>query len=454
MIDITDPENASYCFILDAGALTPISAEEYIRNYYSKEEEEEDETIRNLVQRTLPFFVDVPLIVSDVLEETWKYRSYRRHHEEIPVTVVPRSSEVPSLVALTLIPAVEQAIIDNNIDALDTLVLDPDKASIIENLIRPKNPVPDSAFRLLLKLLCAHKKPRSRILDLTGFNFSGEQIIHFVREYAKVQKLDVDILKLSNNDQMNINALRQILAAFPVIRRLVLFNTAITDAELIALVRDEHELIRHIEGLIHPAFLNVRPNKTLFTPAFTYLTFGSYGEVIEVSLPFFTPNSLVQALTDYMRLLNEENECTPHENFQAAMAAFATESRQMDKSWYERTVPFVPSCSGGGQWILIIVDGSSRILHNEAQKNKDVARCRNNYAFIRFNQKPVEDVDVAKATDGSLPFDLYDIRAFFKELELDGRPAPDHKSLEQLCGIYTTTARLLSYEIVVELFDE
>lgn len=60
---------------------------------------------------------------------------------------------------------------------------------------------------------------------------------------------------------------------------------AITDAEMIALVRDETGLIRLVDGLAHPASMKTE-SKALFTPAFSYLSF-TVSNVVEASIPCF-----------------------------------------------------------------------------------------------------------------------------------------------------------------------
>ena len=132
---------------------------------------------------------------------------------------------------------------------------------------------------------------------------------------------------------------RQLITILPNLRRLVLLHT-IPDADILCLLSESPELSYRIDSLIHSAFLRILDEAT-FPVAFFHITAPEF----TVSLPYFTPGQLVQALTDCFSLLG----LTTTDDFRSIssgpslLATYASAVREPGRSWSERIVPFIPS---------------------------------------------------------------------------------------------------------------
>lgn len=433
LIDVTDPERPTYCFIKDLESnLTPISAEQYVSNYY------EGEDLKRL-ESLIHSFDTIPLLSRSVIDEAWWLDEHETSSESRKQDN-PLKENVPSLVELTLKPAIEQAISEGKSEILGLILLDPSRVAVATDIIRSQNPVSDGAIALLQKLVSVGK---DHSFDLSGFNLSGTQIVDLL---AHCEGSEVTSLKLSHNPNLRTTDLEEILQRGPhTIRRMILFDTGISNAEIVLLLDTKPKLFYHLESIIHPVFLSGFYTKepVIPSPRFTHAMICD--SPWSVSLPYFTPNTLAQGLTDFLSPLPPTNpyDYSIFDGPLTGMAAYAacSRSRNPELAWGERTVAYVPrNLQWGnvmdlkkGEWMLVM--GYDMIKY--PKRKFFYAILRANKAGEEFladeNSPKTKTQDVLRKPEY---VDVFDIRGFFKELEAEGRPAPDLGVLEKVFGIF------------------
>lgn len=138
------------------------------------------------------------------------------------------------------------------------------------------------------------------------------------------------------------------------------------------------------------------------------------------------------------------------------MAAYASQVRSPGHEWGERIVPFVPSALSpaqslarkGRQWVFIFLATSGRIEYAFARASGEVwdeflkmkeqinEEAKNSTPPMS-NQKKKERVSEISKGLGPRIFEVFDIRQFFKELELEGRESPSPEALDRLFDIFS-----------------
>ncbi|KAF8966050.1 hypothetical protein BDZ97DRAFT_715631 [Flammula alnicola] len=144
IIDVTDPEVPSYCFLFfharyDSAVplQIPVSAEQYVRHYDPapnglSDDEGNNSAIELDVLSTIHAFASIPMISQQKIAEAWpeeygrpKYRAGKyllQPTEEVShPEATTLSTGLPSLVDLTFGPAVEVAIRNNDRETLEFL---------------------------------------------------------------------------------------------------------------------------------------------------------------------------------------------------------------------------------------------------------------------------------------------------------------------------------------------
>jgi hypothetical protein len=376
---------------------------------------------------------------------------------------------LPTLTDLALGPALEQVLLTGNIDEFELIMAIPDKIAKIKEILRSRqHPIPDSGIPLLEmvfepEIYGQHEK----MVDLSQLPLSGQQIFDIVTRQA-----DLDVLNLSHNERVSIDVVEKLLVALPKLQRLLVLNTGIAEEDTIALLERRPELFRNLEAFIHPAFLKV-PSKARFKGAYMHISnSNNYSfKTYAISLPFFTTGQIIQGLTDYFNplVLNDKDNMVYGRYrvpegagyIQPIMAAYASQVRHPGRSWGERIVPFVPSVLSpaqslarkGRQWIFVFLPSSIRDSHARyafARAHGEVwdefLKMKEQINEEGKNSKPpmsnhwqerTETVSEIPKGLGPRLFDIFDIRQFFKELELEGREAPSPEALDRLFNIFS-----------------
>ena len=485
VIDVTDPESPAYCFVSIRGlascengsgisTMTPLSATQYLRSYYPKDDSETlDESRKQLEQsvlNTLRPFESVRMITIDMLAEAWpgEYTSNEPKLEpkesSTSLTHVP-----PSLVELTFIPALNHAIQTGETDSLDPLI--PGNVSKIKETLRVHDPLSAIGFALLSKVI-AVEVMQTKSIDLSHFSLTGEQLIELSSAHECVE-----VLNISHMQQITTAILRRLIPILPNLRRLVLWNT-IPDADVLSLLSESPELFYNIDSLIHPVFFGPLGQGT-FT-AFSHIT-TKETQISIASLPYFTPGQLVQALTDYLSLFragNGHNSLMLMSCEIPILTAYASAVREPGRSWSERIVPFIPTNSYGGLnecagWLFTWSEPHSLIQPTAyryafTKINKEVREeCQRRIHEYRvsladvfdlpqiFEAEPDADSDDNSGAKTTLSNEelhakendiksehadqqshIFDVKSFFQELVKEGRPAPSSEALTKLLELF------------------
>ncbi|KAI0628358.1 hypothetical protein C8Q77DRAFT_1068144 [Trametes polyzona] len=284
VFDVTDPRNPKYCLLPKYGSGSQfLNGEMYLRAYYEIEKQEPG--FQSQLLQVLKAVDDIPLLDPRAVAEAWP-REYRSSSPPVPEE---RNSEdvVPSLVTLTLVPAVKRALeSEDELDALRPLVTHHDKLPAVWEVLRTiEAPFPDTGLPLISAIL----QPSGALTDLRGVQLSGAQLIKVVPANAVL-----DVLDLSGNAALDADGLRALLAHAPRIRRLVLFRTSISDEDLLAML-ETPTIFGHVEELIHPLLHSWRADP--WPGAFTVTVLGprwSWPREIQLGLPLLSVPQLTQ----------------------------------------------------------------------------------------------------------------------------------------------------------------
>ncbi|KAG5642855.1 hypothetical protein DXG03_002032 [Asterophora parasitica] len=309
VIDITTPEEPSYCFVSIHGLETspgipphrmvPLSATQYLRAYYpvpdaaqleDEDKREHEEDLRALIAK----FDGRRLMTLDMLAEAWprEYNAEGQTAPHIDSGAPPVKPHIPSLVDLSLRPAVERALSLGETEDIEQLVWMPGKAQAIVDILKALTPFSNSGVSLLSKAL---RQISENVVDLSNMSLSQEQIGTLLSDFP-----DLQILKLSHNPFVTVDTIRIVLASSPTLRRLVALDTSLTYEALHHLITTESKLFSHLEAFTHPLFLTGKAGIT--AAAFSLISISDMSRsVTSAALPFFNPAAVVQALTIYLK---------------------------------------------------------------------------------------------------------------------------------------------------------
>jgi hypothetical protein len=386
------------------------------------------------VLATIAALDDTPLVTIDKLAEAWpdEYRS-----TSIPRTLVQHEvvSPMPSLADLSVEPAVNHALEVGEIKALELLLDLPGKAALIKNALQKRISLPDDAIEFVGTLISLDS-PSPKELDLSQWALTSEQVVKLVSE-----KANIDSLCLSRNHNVTKTTVLEVLSAKPnTLRKLVLLDTSVTDSDMVELLTDNPKLFYSFEAIIHPLFLqrkNIRP------VAFTHIMIDDawMKRPCAVSLPYFTPGQVVQALMDMLGSTNDPySELARGRGF-SVQAAYASELRKEGSPWAERTVPICldplrPSLSN--RWTLVW----------QVLPSPDGYSIIKRYAFFlprTLNGK------ILNAAGPPITHDIHDLQSFIDILVSEGRPAPSHTALDNLLAAFSAEFTLLTQQELAAL---
>ncbi|KAJ7499023.1 hypothetical protein FB451DRAFT_1016034 [Mycena latifolia] len=435
VIDISEPTNPSYCFVsiwgLEASSdNVPLSAEEYVRAYYpvpndqevnspklfplidlkfSAKETEED------VQKKIDSLRDERIMTLDVLAEAWptEYKPSAPTSTSAAEDHTPASNPLPSLVDLSLKPAIEHGIQIGDTEELEGLVWLPGKVNLIKSILRGQDPFPDSGLSLLAKVVQHEAGPDKTALDLSGLRLSDGQIVSLL---TMSEMKDIELLKLSHNPNITVDGLRQVLSITPNLRRLVLLETSISDEHIYELLIKDSKLFHTLEELIHPALFSWQ-NPARYPNGFGYVGVHNGHNVASASLAIFTPATLVQCLTAHLSPVLDIDGYEMYSHFGSSLVpqvAFASAVRNEGEPWGERHVHCFPS------HLDTPFDGKGWLFADTWDM-----RGNNRYGFMTKG-----------AGDSGGTWKICDFKTFLNEMALEGRPAPSENAVKKLETIF------------------
>ncbi|OBZ71879.1 hypothetical protein A0H81_08165 [Grifola frondosa] len=465
VIDITNPADPSYCFVLDR---EPLSGEQYIRTYYPIPEDEGEVHGRiseDSVLKAVSGISGVKMVTLEVLAEAWPDEFRKALESRDAQKSRPKATDIPpdvesivsSLTDISLSLAITHAVESGEDSELEQLTFLPllGKASFIKSALRDRPAFPDAAVPLLVKALQELKETTA--VDLSDFGLSSEQVVKIVFALGD----GVDSLNLSFNPYITADGIRKILIAIPRLKRLVIMGCpCIEEGELFELLKSQPLLFKNMEALMHPAILDIR-QPPVHPTTFTFVT--AVTSLQGSSLAVFSPASVVQSLTDLIRVMWAE-DANPRLAYTfdmyggcAITAAFSGGARWPGQTWSERSVAAIPTLSPD---FLRDLSGWAFVFQCHH------SRRHNFYGFMRA--RPLEDVlkdasqtEVTDATASQETTDLdsdgkehstaqepspreqlsarmgrdisfFDLRDFLRVMEEEGRTLPSEDAIKEL----------------------
>jgi hypothetical protein len=130
------------------------------------------------VQATIAKLKDVKLVNLKMLSEAWPAEYPVADSEDDTVEVETESdvSVLPSLVDITIGPAVAHSIENGDTADIEAMVWMPGKASPIKAALRQMSSFPDDGMGLLAKVIEKELETNKTQLDLSGFTLSSLQL--------------------------------------------------------------------------------------------------------------------------------------------------------------------------------------------------------------------------------------------------------------------------------------
>lgn len=320
----------------------------------------------------------------------------------------------------------------------------PGKAALIKDALQKRNSLPDHAITLITKII-SQEVQKSKGLDLSHWALTSEQIVKLVSE-----QMGVESLCLSHNHHVTKTTILEVLSTKPTIRKLGLLDTAVTNADMVELLSENPKLFYSLEAIIHPSFFQWR-GRNVQPIAFTHTTCtGNRRDGSKVSLPYFTPGQVVQALTDLLRSA-DDMYTNLSEGF-AVQVAYAASVRKEGCRWAERTVPIClgsssPALNDGWNflWLLPSAFGDTNIKR---------------YGFVLVgkgnhpnNIEQAGDPTSSDAAGPSTTYDIHDLRSFIDILVSEGRPAPSATALNNLSEAFLANFTLLTQQEMESLLE-
>ncbi|KAH9921524.1 uncharacterized protein BXZ73DRAFT_79920 [Epithele typhae] len=350
VIDVTDPNNPDHCFMRHEAVL---DAYGYLGCYADDVTDEKPKPGSDV--NVLRALHKVPLIPCDHLREAWpreRFSDPPASRDQVAGNVPPSESGAGDSHTLAARKAVETGCIDDLVQ-LSRL---PDGARHVKDAIGGFVPYPGNAMDLLEEVLRETHGKHPNFVDLSGIQLSREQILRVLSD------TEVNWLDLSNNAVIVADDIVPILAAAPRTRVLNLIGcSSVEDAPLLSLVRDYPPELKTLEGILHPALLDIRrPRPNANTPrpsAFTLIdvcTMGKHCAHAFSSLALFTPAQVVQFLSDLLPVFSVKTGAlgrmfafTMGQDHTAPAAMQGGARRGPDEPWRARTVVNVPLETSG-----------------------------------------------------------------------------------------------------------
>ncbi|KAJ8519328.1 hypothetical protein ONZ45_g3712 [Pleurotus djamor] len=442
VIDVSDLSNLAYCHVVQDSGIRVVSAEQYLKIYYpdpSNLDEYDKADLPEVTNR----MEDVRLLSQDILSQVWPLEYLKS--QPTPARAVKGfnkrlSSHISKLLGVaidikrdTLLDKEDiQPIFDAfgrkritnaqfsrmklaanrfpNTEGLDKMLGQAGKASGASANNKFTIPKPSPLTKPL--------NPHAEVLDLSRSVLHSTELTSLLANCTKLKSVDL------SNTNATIDTVRTVLTANPTISYLNLFGTLISDEDVLGLLASHPKCFYHMDVLLHPIFLSFHNHKRLpYDAAFWFpspvtLWMGKGGAY--PTLPFFTPQRIVQAFTDYLMPF----KTLSIDYWQRHLGLFASACmsygpRPEGTKWGERYISMIPGdhprFSLQGTYVLAIM----------------VEDPRNSYAFLRMlieDGMPTLD-----------PAFRMGVKDFIDFLVKEGRPAPTNASVNSLIKLIKRT---------------
>ncbi|KAL1743552.1 hypothetical protein HDZ31DRAFT_40607 [Schizophyllum fasciatum] len=256
VVDVTDPAHAAYGFLGEGETARMLSAADYAGRYWEIDESllqelhHDSDTVPDDIGLLLDQMKSVKVVSIFNVCEAWPraFKASKRlkkvlEDRDRAARITTPSTEVPSLLSLTIGPAVKQIMDTGDFSYIEGILLQEDKLSqIISALREHPAPFPDHGVPLIKRIATE----MGSIVDLSGMQLSAEQLIGVLTMDA------YDEVNVSRNSQLTLKSLPRLLAALPPTRRLVLFGTSVMQKDMNKLLMDQ-SLFYWVQEVVHPA---------------------------------------------------------------------------------------------------------------------------------------------------------------------------------------------------------
>jgi len=390
----------------------------------------------------------VKVIDVEMLAEAWPEEYEGKGTEDKVVDAGSESdaaSVLPSLVNLTITPAIVHAIESGETADIEGMIWMPGKASVVKTALRELSPFPVNGMALLAKVIEKELETDKTQLDLSGFTLSSAQLKTLISPLKGIDNVDLSHMSTATIDDVHV-----ILTTFPQLKRLILLDCPLISSENIRdLLDTEPQLFNNLEAFIHPFLLGILEDASDTRPyrnAFSYI--GIHNHIIRAcSLPFFTPSTVIQALIDTLQPLRDPfASFTVLQTSLVVQAAFSS-VRASGQKWSERNTVIIPQLS------LRAFDGEGWTF---AANISPYGADGNSYAFLRFKppssagikkEEPVTEPALQEGEElgnhmgtialPDLTWEIHDLPSFINQVTSDGKPPPPDEAVKQLQEILT-----------------
>ncbi|KAJ8514831.1 hypothetical protein ONZ45_g7664 [Pleurotus djamor] len=251
---------------------------------------------------------------------------------------------------------------------------------------------------------------------LTFLEEHSLELTTFLSHFTKLKSVNL------SNTHATIDTVKDVLMANPTISHLNLLGTPICDEEMLGLLASEPKLFYNMDNLLHPVFLSFHQrapyDAAFWFPAPRSTVLGG----AHAALPFFTPQRIVQAFTDYLTPFKAGDIVSWKQSMGLfASACMSYGPRPEGSKWGERFISIIPGDDPQfalqGTYVLVITLGHPR----------------NSYAFLRMfrdseSGSPILDSGFCMG-----------VKDFINVLVEEGRPAPTKLSVDNLIKLIKRT---------------
>ncbi|KAL1704347.1 hypothetical protein EV121DRAFT_206026 [Schizophyllum commune] len=439
VVDVTDPEDAAYGFLGSRGSPEVdslfdeiLAAEAEDDAGFVTDSDEDEGDLQQAWSQLWQAKVVKDLEIIEVWPKAFRLskalkQQLEDRENQTAAHAPPISGDIPSLLSLTIRPAVMQVLESGDYSSIEPVLLQSDKhPHFLAVLHQIPGPFPDTGLALVQRI----SDEMGGRVDLSSVQLSAEQL---VRVLTRDTYEEID---LSGNTQLTRDTFPHLLASLPPTHRLVLFRTSISVNDMQKLLLNQ-TLFRNVQELIHPATHNWTDTNN-FPEAFTVDVYQDSGTCSKnaVCLPLCSPTPIAQNLITLLELMLSDNflmmfhfDYAMLEGDAALEAVFGTALLPEGRSWSEREVSCTPCPPSGvkpneGGWRFLLE--FDRGLPHRAK-----------YGF-----------PTAKGPLTRSRFYVYDLPGFLARLEKDGKPPLPpalEENLREAFDRLSKRAKLMSY---------
>ncbi|EAU84356.2 hypothetical protein CC1G_01352 [Coprinopsis cinerea okayama7 len=303
VIDVTDPQNLSLCF-LQFDETKPLTPELYLRGYYPIKRMSDFPDAEKLNLETIANLDHIPLLPMTALAETWpeEYEATADTLDSGPTGTDPVEKSIPSLFDLSLEKTLDYAIENDEIEALEHVLAFPRTSHLILEKLKTLEFISDKVVDFAAQIF-AKQPSHPKEVNLAMFNLDGKQVLRVLLDKAEqVERLDV-----YGNARFDKDALETILTHLPNLRWVNIVQTAISNADIRELLNkwpfDVYRDAAHLHTVVHPFFIDTREDIPHSLGIQVDISSFPDDPNPTFSFPMFSIQSVASKITEVFKLL-------------------------------------------------------------------------------------------------------------------------------------------------------